>query len=231
MNTLQIADQTISASEIIPLLSDYQMLGKLRRELFIDRAIESVSCTPLEVADALEKFYRQRGLNSAGDRQTWLHQQSLTFERVESLTTRQLKIQKFKELTWGDKLNPYFIRRKRQLDRVVFSIIRTDKLELAQELYFRLQAEEESFADLAQKYSQGTESIVGGFVGPIELGSLPPAIAQALATSQPKQICPLSQEKWQMIVRLEKIFPARLDSAMRQKLLNELFELWLTQKA
>jgi len=229
-NTIQIDDRTFTASEIIPLLSDYQMLGKLRRELIIDRAIESVSCTPLEVTETIEKFYQQRGLHSVGDRQTWLQQQGLTSERVKSLTIRQLKIQKFKEITWGNKLQPYFIRRKRQLDRVVFSIIRTDKLELAQELYFRLQAGEESFADLAQKYSQGSESIIGGFVGPIELGNLPSALVQVLTTSQPKQICPMSQGKWQTIVRLEKNLPAKLDDSMRQRLLDELFELWLQNK-
>ena len=215
MNTIQIADRTITAEEIIPLLSDYQMLGKLRRELIIDRAIESISCSSLEEAEIEQKLARQHGSIS---------------EQVKSSAIRQLKIEKFKQLTWGDKLQPYFIRRKRQLDRVVFSIIRTSKLELAQELYFRLQAKEASFADLAQKYSQGSEAIVGGFVGPVELVSLPPALVQLLTTSQPQQICPMSQGEWQMIVRLEKTLPAKLDSSMRQKLLNELFELWLAQQ-
>jgi len=214
-NTIQIGDRTITPEEIIPLLSNYQMLGKLRRELIIDRAIESISCSPLEVAEIEQKLARQSGSIS---------------EQLKSSAIRQLKIEKFKQLTWGDKLQPYFIRRKRQLDRVVFSIIKTVKLDLAQELYFRLQAKEESFANLAQKYSQGSESIVGGFVGPIELGNLPPALVEVLITSQPQQICPMSQGEWQMIVRLEKTLPAKLDSAMRQRLLNELFELWLSKK-
>jgi len=229
-NTIQIADRTITASEIIPLLSDYQLLGKLRRELIIDRAIESVTITASEAASSSEKFYQQRGLKLAGDRLTWLLQHGLTSQQVKSLTVRQLKIEKFKQLTWGDKLQHYFIRRKQQLDRVVFSIIKTEKLDLAQELYFRLQANEESFADLAQKYSQGSESIVGGFVGPIELGNLPPALVQVLITSQPKKICPMSQGEWQMIIRLEKNIPAKFDDSMRQRLLNELFELWLSKK-
>ena len=230
MNTIQIADRTITAAEIMPLLSDYQMLDRLKRELIIDRAIESVSCSESETAAGLERFYQQRSLNLDCERIIWLKQHNLTSQQVKSSTLRQLKIQKFKELTWDDKLQPYFIRRKQQLDRVVFSIIRTDKLELAQELYFRLQAKEASFADLAQQYSQGTESIVGGFVGPVELGNLPPALVKVLITSQPKQICPISQDEWQIIVRLEKTIPAKLDVSMRQKLLNELFELWLKQQ-
>ena len=33
-----------------------------------------------------------------------------------------------------------------------------------------------------------------------------------------------------MIVRLEKVIPAQLDRLMHQKLLDELFELWLSKQ-
>ncbi len=230
MNTIQIANQTITAEEIIPLLSDYQMLAKLRREFLIDRAIESISCTSTEKTQIVQQFYRQNGLVSDSDRDSWLKKHCMTSEQIKALAIRQFKIEKFKQVTWGDKLGAYFIRRKKQLDQVVFSLIRTQKLDLAQELYFRLQAKEQSFADLAQKYSQGSESLVGGFVGPIALGNLPSALAEVLSTNQPDRICPISCGEWQMIVRLEKVIPARLDQLIRQKLLNELFELWLSQQ-
>lgn len=228
MNTIQIANKTITAEEIIPLLSDYQMLTKLKREVIIDRAIESIHCTAEEEAQILQQFDRQHGLASDSERDCWLKQHSMTFEQVKTLAVRQFKIEKFKQATWGDKVGAYFIHRKKQLDRVIFSLIRTGKLELAQELYFRLQAKEQSFVDLARQYSEGPESSVGGFVGPIELGNLPPALAEVLYKSQPGQICPLAYGKWQAIVRLEKIIPAQLDDSMRRKLLDELFQLWLT---
>ena len=230
MNTIQIANQTITAEEIIPLLSDYQMLTKLKREVLIDRAIESINCTSTEKAQVVRQFYQQNGLALDSDNDSWFKKHGMTSEQIEALAIRQFKIEKFKQVTWGDKLGAYFIRRKKQLDRVIFSLIRTQKLDLAQELYFRLQAKEQSFADLAQKYSQGSESLIGGFVGPIELGNLPSALAEVLSTSQPDRVCPISLGEWQAIVRLEKVIPAQLDRLMRQKLLNELFELWLSQQ-
>lgn len=230
MNTIQVANQTITAAEIIPLLSDYQMLTKLKRELLIDRAIESISCTATEKPVIIQQFYQQNGLTLDSDRDSWLKKHGMTSEQIQTLAIRHFKIEKFKQVTWGDKLGAYFIHRKQQLDRVVFSLIRTLKLDLAQEIYFRLLAQEQSFADLAQKYSQGPESLIGGFVGPVELGSLPETLAKVLSSSQPEQIYPISQGKWQMIVRLEKLIPAQLDHSMRQKLLNELFELWLNQQ-
>ncbi len=230
MTTIQIANKTISAEEIIPLLSNYQMLTKFKREVLIDRAIESISLTATEETQIINQFYQQNGLTFDLDRDLWLRKHNLTAEQCKTLAIRQFKIQKFKQVNWEDKLGAYFIRRKKQLDRVVFSLIRTLDLELAQELYFRLQAKEESFADLAQKYSQGSESLIGGFVGAVELGSLPVILANVLSTSQLAQIYPISDGKWQMIVRLEKVLPAQLDQSMRQRLLNELFELWLAKQ-
>ena len=230
MTTIQVAEQTITAQEVIPLLSDYQMLNKFRREVLIDRAIKSIGITLSEKIEIVQQFYRQQGINSDSERDLWLKKHGMTSEQIETIAIRQFKIQKFKQVTWGNKLGAYFIYRKKQLDRVVFSLIRTLELELAQELYFRLQAKEQSFVELAQQYSQGSESLVGGFIGPIELGNLPSVLAEVLSRYQPDQIYPVSDGTWQMIVRLEKVIPARLDRSMRQKLLNELFELWLAKQ-
>ena len=230
MTTIQIANQTITADEVIPLLANYQILAKLSREVFIDRAIQSIRCTKGEKAQVVQQFYQQNGLASDSARDSWFRKHCMTPQQTEALAVRKFKIKKFKQANWGTKVAVYFIRRKKQLDRVVFSLIQTKELELAQELYFRLQEQEQSFAELAQQYSQGAESLTGGFVSPTELGKLPPALAEILATSQPGQIHPISRGEWQMIVKLEKLIPAQLDQLMHQRLLNELFELWLTQQ-
>ena len=208
MTTIQVADRTITSEEIIPLLVNYQILPKLSREVFIDRTIKSISCTPAEKDRVVQQFYQQ----------------------AEALAVRKFKIEKFKQTAWGEKVGAYFIRRKKQLDKVVFSLIQVKELELAQELYFRLQAEEQSFAELAKQYSQGAESLTGGFVSPTELGNLPSTLVEILSTSQPGQIRPISHGEWQMIVKLEKLIPAQLDRSMHQRLLNELFELWVTKQ-
>ena len=230
MTTIQVADQTITSEEIIPLLANYQILPKLSREVFIDRTIKSISCTPAEKDRVVQQFYQQNGLVSDLDRDRWLRNHCLTIEQAEALAVRKFKIEKFKQTAWGEKVRAYFVRRKKQLDKVVFSLIQVKKLELAQELYFRLQADEQSFAELATQYSQGEESLTGGLVSPIELGNLPPALAEVLSLSQVGQIRPVSHGELQMIVKLEKLIPAQLNPSMHQRLLNELFELWLNKQ-
>ncbi|MGH2415429.1 MAG: peptidylprolyl isomerase, partial [Microcystaceae cyanobacterium] len=155
----------------------------------------------------------------------------LTPEQVEDLAVRPLKIWKFQQQTWGDKLESYFLERKAHLDQVSYSLLRIKDSGLAQELYFRLEEGEQSFAELARQYSQGPERHNSGLIGPMSLTMLHPLIAQMLKTSQPGQVLPPTQlEEWIVIVRMEKFVPARLDASMRRQLLNELFQSWLSEQ-
>lgn len=227
---LQVSNRTITAEEVIPLLADYQILPQLLREIIIDQAIAPFTCTPEEKANTCRQFYAQRQLTSQAEQQAWLERYGMTPKYLEALATRGLRIEKFKQATWRHKLEAYFLQRKGKLDRVIYSLIRTQDTGVARELYFRIQEGEQSFAELAREYSQGLEAHTGGFVGPVELSTLPPALAQRLSVSQPGQLSSISVEGWLMIARLEKFIPAQLNKLTRQRLLNELFTDWLQKQ-
>lgn len=228
---LQISNRTITDEEIIPLLASYQLLPQLLRELLIDQVVTSIAYTPEEMALACQQFYEQHQLTQETARQAWLKHHGMTLEQLEALATRGLRVEKFKQLTWGHKLESYFLQRKAQLDKVIYSLIRTQNVEVAQELYFRIQAQEQSFAELANDYSQGPEAQTGGLIGPVDLSKTHPEIAQMLSISQPGQLWPPTPVgDWLVIVRLEKFIPAQLDEPMRQRLLHELFAAWLSQE-
>ncbi|AUT00578.1 peptidylprolyl isomerase [Nostoc sp. CENA543] len=228
---LQVGDRKIEASEIIPLLANYQLLPQLLREIIIDEAIVNVECNPEEVAQAKQRFYAERQLTQAAEIQAWMTQQGLSSEQLDNLISRKIKLEKFKQLTWGNKLESYFFQMKGKLDKVIYSLLRTQDPGLAQELYFRLQANEQSFADVAQKYSKGPEAQTGGLVGPVELSTLHPAMVQLLSNCQPGKISPPARiAEWLVIVRVEKFIPAQLDEPMKARLLNELFETWLQEQ-
>ncbi|HEY9846451.1 MAG TPA: peptidylprolyl isomerase, partial [Candidatus Caenarcaniphilales bacterium] len=161
----------------------------------------------------------------------WLARYGLSREQLEVLATRELRLEKFKQATWGHKLEAYFLRRKGQLDRAIYSLIRTKDKGIVRELYFRIQEGEQSFAELARQHSQGQEANTGGLLGPMPLSQLHPAIAKILASSQPGQLRPPTRvEGWFLILRLEKFIPARLDEPMRRRMLDELFESWLGEQ-
>ncbi|MBE9129487.1 MULTISPECIES: peptidylprolyl isomerase [unclassified Coleofasciculus] len=228
---LQVGDQTIRSEELIPLLAKYQLLPQLVRELVIEQAIALIDYTPEEKTTVCQIFYEKNQVTSESERQAWLERQGITPEQAEDLAIRGLKLEKFKQATWGNKLESYFLKRKGQLDRVVYSLIRTKDAPIAQELYFRIKEGEQPFAELARDYSQGPEAQTGGLVGPVELSVPHPVLAQMLTVSQPGQLWhPTRLGEWFIIVRLEKFFPVQLDESMRQRLLNELFNTWLQEQ-
>ncbi len=228
---LQIGNRTITASELIPLLASYQMLPQLLRELIIDEAIASIECTPEEIAHAQQQFYAEKQLKTEADLQVWIQYHGLNPNQLEAITTRQLKIEKFKQATWGNKLESYFFQSKAKLDKVIYSLLRSQDAGIIQELYFRIDAKEQSFADVAREYSLGPEAQTGGLVGPVELNALHPVMVQMLSNSQPGKLLPPTRvAEWFVILRLEKLISAQLDEPMKARLLNELFETWLQEQ-
>jgi parvulin-like peptidyl-prolyl isomerase len=227
----QIGNFQVPTRELVPLLVKYQMFPALLRELVIDRSIANTECSEAERVQAIQEFYQRYQLASNEQVEQWLALQRLTYIQMEEIAIRLFKIEKFKRDTWSNKLEAYFLKRKGQLDRAIYSLIRTEDLGIAQEVYFRLMDGEQTFEEIARKYSQGAEAQTSGLIGPVELSTPHPAIAQLISTNPPGKICPpIKLEQWYAIVRPEKMLPSQLDEPMRQRLINELFQTWLQEQ-
>lgn len=228
---LQIGNKVIRADEILPLLSRYQLMPQFLRNIIIDSAIADITCTDEERQTAIQEFCQQQQITSPQAREAWLQKQKMTLEQMEDLAVRSVLLEKFKIATWGKKVDTYFMSRKTTLDQVVYSLIRTKDMGLAQEIYFRIQEGEQSFTQLAREYSQGSEAQTDGLLGPVPLSQPHPAISKLLSVSKPGQLwSPRPLAEWFVIIRLEKLLPAQLDQSMRRRLLNELFETWLQEQ-
>lgn len=228
---IKIDQQAISPEALTPMLAGYQMLPQLCREAIVDRAIADVECTAQECEQARKQFLEQNKISDPQRQEQWLKHFGMTPEQLEMLAVRAMKVEKFKQDTWSSKVEAYFLQRKTKLDQAVYSLIRTRNADIATEIYFRIQNQEATFADLAQEYSEGAEAQTGGIVGPVHLSTPHERIAQMLAASQPNQLWPPTRiGEWNIIVRLEKLLPAQLDDAMRSRLLNEMFRTWLEEQ-
>ncbi|MBF2029517.1 MAG: peptidylprolyl isomerase [Oscillatoriales cyanobacterium C42_A2020_001] len=227
-----LRDRASTVDDLLALLKHYGLLPQLLREILIDQEIAAIQLTSDETLQACQQFYQQQQLKSEADVQAWLKEKNLSRDQLEPVITRTLRLERYKQVTWGHKLEPYFLERKARLDRVIYSLIRVKEIGTAQELYFRIQEGEESFEKIAREHSLGAEAETGGLLGPVELGVPHPAIAKLLLTSQPGRLLPPTRlNEWFVILRLEKFLPAQLDEAMQQRLLNELFENWLQEEA
>jgi parvulin-like peptidyl-prolyl isomerase len=226
---LEVDNQVYTAEDLVPLLAQYQLLPKLAQEILTDKAIANIQCSEEENSSIFNQFCQQNQLDSEEQIQNWLDKQGMNREQLQNLITKKLRIDKYKQETWNDQVDAHFIKRKSQLDRVVYSLIRVEKPEVAQELFFRVKDDQNAFSALAMEYSQGTEAQTGGLIGPVEINAPHPKIAQILATCQPGQLVPPTRVgEWIVIVRLENYISAKLDQPMRQRMLDELFNRWLS---
>ena len=215
---LQVGNQQLTTSEVVSVINQPQLLPRVLREIIIEQAIAPIEYTPAELEQIYLELQKQQlsGKNS---------------QQLKETAIRQLKLDKFKQTNWGKKIEAYFLRSKEKWDQALFHLIQTPNAEVAQELYFRISEGEQDFTNLAPEYSQGPETRTGGLVGPIKLQNLHPTLAKILASSQAGQISPIFRvDNNFVLVRLEKYIPAQLDDALRQKLMDELFEQWIQTK-
>ncbi len=140
-------------------------------------------------------------------------------------------LQKYQQLQWGHRIASYFLARKEQLDRAIFSVIQVDNIGMAQEIYLRVKDRRQSFDKLARLYSQGAQAKLGGVVGPILIGDVHPHIANYLISLEPGELSPLFQiDNFYVFIRLEQRLPAKFDDEMKEQLMEELFEQWLQRE-
>ncbi len=222
--TVRVGNRQLTAELICQHVSRSSLLPQLLREIILDRILAQWEpASTAELADgraAFEQCYQQlAGLT---------HSRQMSQIQLAKIAERTVKLQQFKQGIWGRKLGSYFLERKSQLDRVVFSMMQIEDGSIAQELYFQIQAGENPFAELAQQYSQGIEAHAGGKVGPISIGNLHPDMARQIGLLQPGQVSPLFIINNAFVfVQLTEMIPARFDDRLRQSLLDELFEKWL----
>jgi len=227
-SAIQIGSTLIDTPTLVQKMLQYRLLEKFVKETVIDELTKDVACDPVM---ATEAFCQRRQLQTGQQRQEWCKQEHFSPAQMQAEAVREYRLNRFKEETWGDRLQTFFLQRKDQLDRVIYSLIRTKDTGLAQELYFRLCDDGENFAALAKQYSEGKEAQTGGLAGPVEMSVPHPALGKMLRVSSEGQLWPPTQiGEWMIIVRFEKLIPAQLDAPMRQRLLHEQFQALLQQQ-
>ncbi|MEM9904364.1 MAG: peptidylprolyl isomerase [Cyanobacteria bacterium P01_D01_bin.44] len=225
---LQIGQSQLEASELLERLQRYQLLPRLVQEFLIEESIGSIECEPQE---AIEAFCKQQQIFTQDQLQGWMQQRNVNQAQLTTIALKEVRLARFQENAWGNQIESYFLQRKDKLDRVLYSLIRTQDASLAQELYFRLHDDEAKFADLAREFSEGQEAQTGGLIGPVELSVPHPMLARMLQVSTPGQLwAPTPIGEWFVIARLEKFMPAQLDDPTRKRLMDELFQNWLQQQ-
>lgn len=197
----------------------------------IAEAVSSESVQQEALKEAHENFLKNNGIKDDEAKSAYLQSCGLTKEDFDWQIALPLRIKTHCDAKFRHMAESEFLKRKNQLDRVVYSLVRLKDGGLARELFFRIDSKESGFADLASQYSEGLERNTCGIVGPLSLTKAHPELAERLRTSQAGELLhPFRIGEWWLLVRLEKYLPASFDDAMAEFLSKELFDKWVNEE-
>ena len=127
------------------------------------------------------------------------------------------------------KAEAHFLKRKDQLDKYTYSLLRAKDSDLAYELYLQIESKENNFADISRKYSEGPEKHTNGIIGPASIDKTHPLLKEQLkSSSKGDLIQPFKIEQWWVFTRLEEKVEASFNDAMKAKMSLELLNISIT---
>ena len=223
--------RTYSVHELPALLADLDLIPLLVRRYLERSCGNQFNPSHDEQADFMRAFLARECIIDQASLASWLQRQGISEPQMSQRLFRALQLEQFKQATFGPRVEPLFLERKTDLDRVTYSLLRVRERAKVLELHLRLVEEEATFADLASSYSEGVEQQFNGLIGPMELGRINPVLGERLRISTPGQLWPpFEAEGWWVLLRHERHLPAQLDDAMQQRLLSEMYELWMREQ-
>ena len=193
-------------------------------------------CRVIPLNKAIERklvdaFRLQEELEGDLEFEEFLTAKGWQLEDFQYFATKNERLQRFQTLMFAEEVELRFLSSKADLDQIHYSLIRLSDGDLAFELHQRLLENENSFEDLAARYSEGDERESGGLIGPVPLSQAHPVLVEKLRISQPGQLWePFFLVNIWVILRLDHWQGSRLDQSTRQILLEDLFNDWLEKR-
>jgi len=233
MNTvLRIGNLRYTGEQTVSLLLNSGLLEPLVREILNDTAIQNVTLSKEEVLLALPGEHDLTLPIEQLD--TYLAQwcvehqiDSTRFNRY----LRTLRIEKFKQLVFANRVESEFLQRKLHLDRVEYSMIHVHTTALARELMFQIRDDGVPFEQIARQYSTGQEQSRGGYMGVFALSQVPPAFLDIFRVCALGELShPIELADGVYLIRLEQRMPATLSDSTRAELINQLYAEWLEEQ-
>lgn len=221
----------ISINDIPKYLDRFNLLPNFVRAVIENNLTSQIEPSSDEQVEYQLKFLSRNNLNNKHQLSSWLDKNGLDDKRLSLLIYDNLRLEKFKDEKFNGLVESEFLNKKSSLDKVMYSIIRVKTKLEAEEIHLKLVEQEESFSDLAAKYSEGLEKNFNGIIGPLEIGVLNPELSERLKISKKGQLWPpFNTQNWWVVMRLERFLPAKLDDNMRAKLKESLYENWIQKK-
>ena len=213
----------------IPALTEKIVTSKVITHAAVEAGIE---VEPIQLQQAVDSWRLTNQLDSVEATQSWLARYHLSLDELGDLISTTVLSSKLAQHLFGERVESYFIDYQLDYMQVAMYEIILDDEDIAIELSYAIGEGEISFFEAAYQYIRDTElSRTGGYKGTVDRKDLKPEISAAVFAANPPQILkPIITSAGVHLIKVEEIIKPQLDDVLRQKIINELFNVWLMQQ-
>tara|TARA_B100001093_G_scaffold443013_1_gene445082 strand:- start:302 stop:1174 length:873 start_codon:yes stop_codon:yes gene_type:complete len=224
--SLQVHLKELENLELHEVLHKHQLLQPLVQRLAEEQMAKAANFGPEEETILISQAWQDlQATPPTRINEPWEGEANDNEVGIINQRLHQLRLQKrLNELYDGD-VEQHFLKRRDDLERITYRTIRVKQMGLAEELYLRLLNQEDTFENLATKFSEGEERMAAGLLGPMAITDPHQIITSVLRKLTPGEINPpIAVESWYLVIKLEQRQPAKLTQGLRIQLENELLE-------
>ena len=216
---------TFLKNEGIKFLIENNLFKSFIKSVLVVKMITDVEISDNLKTEAFHNFMVSNKIKNENDLRSFLELSHITQAELENDVIKQAKIIEFAKKKYNKKANTRFLSRRKDLEMVVYSLIRIKSQDLAKELYFKIESEEESLEDLANKYSEGNEKYSRGIIGPVPINQGHPSLSDKLRVMQQGELTePFLLDNWWCIIRLEKLINPSFNETIKSQMCKEIFD-------
>ncbi len=209
----------------VNFLENANLLENTVKELITNKLIDKINIGEKQFDEFFQEFLKKNQIYEEKQFINFLDKNSFSKKILQRKLLRSIKIQKLCRNEFKKQAKDYFLQNKNIFDKVSYTLIRTSNLQLAKELYLKIEGGEENIHDLAEKYSEGDEKFTRGIVGPIPLNQGNYLIRQKISISKEGELIePFKVENWWIILKLEKFFKIKYTQQLEISICRDLFE-------
>ena len=224
----RLVDYLENSASTINKLNQTNFLRPFLKYLIVEELTKDLEVPQDILENSFKNFCLSNGLDNKAKVNNFLQINFLTYQELIDQITHPLKKNVYMISEYGHLAENLYLRRKDDLDKIIFSQICVKDRNSAYDIYLKLESRESSFGEIKELFKNNKEFIFHEKVGPINTSSLEPEMKELLVQQTEGDLQePILIDDFWVILRLDKKIDTVFDDQMKLLMVSELFEDWI----
>ena len=215
-------------SSTLSVLNQTNFLRPLLKYLIIEELTKDLEVPQDILENSFSTFCINNSLNNKDKVNDFLQKNFITYEELIKQISHPLKKNVYMLSEYGHLAENLYLKRKDDLDKIIFSQICIKDKNSAYDIYLKLENKEYSFEEIKKLFRKNKEFIFNEKVGPINTSALNQEMKEFLIQQTEEEFQePILIDNFWVVLRLDKKIDAVFDDQMKLIMVNELFDDWI----